>query len=336
MRRQRVTRATVAVVGVAASALFGYLAVRGVDFAAAWRALESMNVWWLAPSLAALAASVAVRVVRWQILFQPDRRPPLVPLGKATLLGLFFNSILPARAGEAARIVALKSYTGTSLAETTGTVVVERVADVTSLLLLLFVLAPWLPHVSWLAAASALAAGCLIAVVALAFVVWRLRTRPLPRLHLLARVPGLNEERVRLIAENALHGMATLASPRQAISVLAWTYGSWLLLGVSFWCLMLGLHLHLSLLAALVVVIAIGLAFIVPSAPAAVGVFEAAGLTALAAYGVDRSHGFAYVLVLHLVNFIPFVLAGVILLADAARHRSAAGRPAMARLRSGP
>jgi glycosyltransferase 2 family protein len=336
MRRQRVTRGTLAIVGVVASVFFGYLAVRGVDFSAAWRALDAMNAWWLVPSLAALAASVAVRVYRWQLLFQPGRRPPFVPLAKATLLGLFFNSILPARAGEAARVFALKSYAGTSLAESTGTVVVERVADVASLLLLLFVLVPWLPHVSWLAAAAAVAAGCLIAIVVLALVVWRLRTRPLPRIHVLARVPGLNEARVQAVAQNVLHGMATLASPRQALAVLAWTYASWFLLGLSFWWLMRGLHLHLSFLAGLLVVIATGLAFIVPSAPAAVGVFEAAGLTALAAYGVDRSHGFAYVLVLHLVNFVPFVVVGLLLLADAARDRGAAGHPAMARVRSGP
>jgi hypothetical protein len=50
-------------------------------------------------------------------------------VGKATVLGYFFNSILPVPAGEAARIVALKHYAGTSRAEATGTVVVERVLD---------------------------------------------------------------------------------------------------------------------------------------------------------------------------------------------------------------
>ena len=82
------------------------------------------------------------------------------------------------------------------------------------------------------------------------------------------------------MTENALHGMETLVSPRQAIAVLAWTYGAWFLLGLSFWFLMFGLHLHLSILAGLLVVITTGLAFIVPSAPSAVGVFEAAGLAA--------------------------------------------------------
>jgi uncharacterized protein (TIRG00374 family) len=313
MRRPSAIRAAVVVGGLAASVVFGYLALRGVKFHATWRALEASNAWWLVPSLAALAASMGVRVVRWRLLFRPEHRPPFVPLAKASVLGLFFNSILPARAGEAARIVALKSYTGTPVAETTATVVVERIADVTSLLLLLFVLVAWLPHVSWLAGDEIVAAGCLVGIVVLGFAVRRLRMRPLPRLAV--RVPGLNEERMRRMTEDALHGMETLVSPHQAVGVLAWTYASWLLLGLSFWFLMVGLHLHLSLLAGLLVVITTGLAFIVPAAPAAVGVFEAAGLSAMSAYAVPRSHAFAYVLVLHLLNFVPFVVAGLLVLA---------------------
>jgi hypothetical protein len=78
---------------------------------------------------------------------------------------------------------------------------------------------------------------------------------------------------------------------------------------------MLGFHLGLPPAAGLLVVIATGLAFIVPAAPAAVGVFEAAGLTALSAYGIARSQAFAYVVVLHLLNFVPFIVAGVVVLA---------------------
>src|SRR3954470_11399388 len=142
--RRRALEVGAVLAGVAVSAVFGWFAVRGVKFDAAWRALRSTNYWWLVPSVAALAASVFLRVVRWQVLFRPDRRPPLAALAKATLLGYFFNSILPARAGEAARIVALKHYAGTSRAEATATVVLERIFDVASLVVLLFVLAPWL------------------------------------------------------------------------------------------------------------------------------------------------------------------------------------------------
>jgi hypothetical protein len=44
----------------------------------------------------------------------------------------------------------------------------------------------------------------------------------------------------------------------------------------------------------------------------------------------------ALIVLLLFVLVIRFVVVGLLLLADAARSRSAAGRPAMARVRSGP
>src|SRR5437764_10273847 len=180
---------------VAVSAAFGYFAVRGIRFSATWHALGASNYWWLLPSLAALAASILLRVVRWQTLFDPTRRPPIRSLTKATIIGFFFNSILPARAGEIARILALKKYAGTSRAETTATVVVERLFDVSSLIVLLFVLLAWLPHVSWLEPAAIVAFVSLAAVFAL-IVFGRLasdRPRPLGA-SLLVKIPGLRDE----------------------------------------------------------------------------------------------------------------------------------------------
>jgi uncharacterized protein (TIRG00374 family) len=171
-----------------------------------------------------------------------------------------------------------------------------------------------LPPVSWLSAAAAVAGGCLLGIVVLGLVVRHVRERPEPAILLLSRLPGLREDTVRRLVRNTLHGLETLVSPRQALGVTAWTYVSWLLLGLSFWFLMIGFDLGLSYLAGLLVVIATGLAFIVPSAPAALGVFEAAGLTVLSAYGVPRSQAFAYVLALHLLNVVPFVLGGVAVL----------------------
>jgi hypothetical protein len=128
--------------------------------------------------------------------------------------------------------------------------------------------------------------------------------------------------------------MEMLVRPGQALGVLVWTFLSWALLAVSFWLLMLGFHLGLSLTAGMLVVIATGLAFIVPAAPAAVGVFEAAGLTALSAYGIPRSHAFAYVLSLHLLNFVPFVVAGVVVLVlDESWRRSVRPVPVAVRSR---
>jgi uncharacterized membrane protein YbhN (UPF0104 family) len=77
---------------------------------------------------------------------------------------------------------------------------------------------------------------------------------------------------------------------------------------------MLAFHLGLPFAASVLVQVAIGLGMILPSAPAAVGVFEGATLIALRAYGLPHATALPYALVYHLVNFIPFVVAGALLL----------------------
>jgi len=61
-------------------------------------------------------------------------------------------------------------------------------------------------------------------------------------------------------------------------------------------------------------VIAINLAMVLPSSPAAVGVFEAATLVALSAYDVPKSEALSAAVVLHLVNLVPYLVAGGIVL----------------------
>jgi hypothetical protein len=90
---------------------------------------------------------------------------------------------------------------------------------------------------------------------------------------------------------------------------------SWVPLALSTWVLMIGFHLGLSLLAGLLVTIATGLSLVLPSSPGAVGVFEAAALVGLKAYGIDKADALSFAIVLHAVNFFPYVLAGAIVLA---------------------
>ena len=306
-------------VGLLVTALFTYIAVRDVRLEEAWQALKSSNYWWLLPSLAVMALFLVIRAVRWRCLFAPVTRPALRPVTSALLIGYLFNNILPARAGEVARVVALNQRAGTSLAETSGTVVIERVYDVLCLLVLLFVTLPWLPPVNWLSAAVYLAivvaAAVVVAIVVLT--IWgdralRVMLRPFQRLSFV-------RERTEAITGSLGQGLAGLRDWRIGVAALAWTLVSWVVLAFSFWFVMLAFDLGLSPVAGLFVVIGVGLAMILPASPASLGVFEAAVVVTLGAYGISDSRALPYALVLHAVNFFPYVLVGVLVL-----HRHAA------------
>jgi uncharacterized protein (TIRG00374 family) len=309
------------------SVLFTYLALRGVRFHDVWEGLRATNYWWLVPALAAFAVATALRALRWSFLFARETRPPLPAVLEATLLGQFFNNVLPVRAGEAARILAINRSAGTSRAEALATIAVERAYDVLALLVLLFVTLPWLPHVAWLRAAGILAVAIVAGLAAVLLIARSHGERALRfLLRPLARLPFASVERTDFAAASLLRGLVGLRRVPLALTSFGLTLVSWFVLGVSAWLLMRGFGLGLSLLAGLLVNIAIGLAMILPSSPAAVGVFEAAVPVALKAYKVPHATALSYALVFHALNFFPYVAVGLVLTNTHAlrlRHRIA-------------
>ena len=324
--RRRWARALLWWAAGAATVGFTYLAIRDVEWDVAWRALQASQWWWIFPSALVMGIGIVVRAVRWSAVFAPETRPPFRAVWDALLVGYFFNTVLPLRAGEAIRIVALNQRARVSRVEALGTVGVERAMDVVALLVLFFAVAAWLPEVSWLRGAAMF--GVVLAVVIAAAVatlaVWGVRPvhavlRPL------ARLRPQSAERVEHAADNLARGLAALRRPRVAAAGFLWTLLSWLVFGLSYWLLMIGFDLDLPPLAGLLVLVATGLAMILPSPPAAVGVFEGAVVVALSAYDVSASHALPYAVVLHLVNAVPFILVGPFVLGGHARQpRSAA------------
>jgi glycosyltransferase 2 family protein len=294
---------------------FAYLAVRDVDFGELGQSLRESNYWWLIPAFLMLALGFFMRVLRWRVLFSPRTSPAVWPTTQALLVGQFFNNVLPLRAGDAARIVALHSLGGPSRAETTVRVVIERFFDVLALLLLLFVGLPWFPEVTWIRAAGILGIALTLALIVAIVVLRVYGERPIRFvLRPLARLPFLFPERVEAAVRNLMQGFIALRSPRLGLVGFLWTLVSWLVLAVSFWFVLLGFDLGLSPAAGLLVVIATALSMIIPSAPAAVGVFEAAAIVALSAYGIPQTHALSYALVVHALNVLPFVVAGLVVL----------------------
>jgi glycosyltransferase 2 family protein len=294
-------RVALGLVALAVTAVFGYIAVRGAHPDDVRRSLREANVWWLLPSLAVLVVANAVRALRWQQLYAPERRPPLAPVSAAMLIGLAVNMLLPLRAGEAARILALGRSAGVSRMETLATVALERVLDVFCLIVLLFAALPLLPEIDWLAPAALLALVLALLLVGLAIV----GERPF---HVLARrVPRLEHA-----WHNVASGLVGLRRPRIAATGFVLTSASWLLVAFSFWLAMLAFDLDLPPVAGLLTLAAVGLSLLLPAAPAALGVFEAAVVIALGAYDVPQSEALSYAFVLHALNLFPYLLAGAI------------------------
>ena len=332
MRHQGLRRLAFAT-GIAVSTAFAYLAVRDVDFHLFWTTLQDGRYWILLPALGVLAVGLFVRALRWRVLFVKEHRPPLSIVASSLLVGYLFNSILPARAGEAARVVVLHQRAKTSRFEALATVVVERVLDVLVLLALLFATTPVIPESTWMRE-GAVVGGVLFVVLTALLVLLALHGLGAARVMLrpLALLPNVTLAQTERAAANLVRGLVVFRRPEIALQAVALTAISWIVIAASFWLCFLALRVDQGFEAALLVVIAVNLAMVLPSAPAGLGVFHAATVLTLSAFGVDRAQALSYAVVVHALNFLPLIVVGYAVLyrhtAAVRRSSGAAAEPA--------
>jgi hypothetical protein len=166
------------------------------------------------------------------------------------------------------------------------------------------------PAVGWLVPALAVGAAAATVLALGAVVALRPGIGATRAIGLLSRLPGVRAHWVRKAIAGATAGLEAVRSVRAAAAAVVVTAASWLALAVSTWLLLLGTELRLDAGAALLVVVATNLVLVMPSAPAALGAFEAATIAALTAYDVGRAEALSFALVLHALNALPYLPLG--------------------------
>jgi uncharacterized protein (TIRG00374 family) len=135
-------------VGVIISAVFIWLALRGLHLPDVWASLRSADYVWLIPSVAVYFLAVGARTWRWDYLLRPIKQIPLRRLFPVVVIGYMGNNVYPFRAGELLRAVVLRQREGVSVSSSLATIVVERVFDGLVMLLFVFVALPFAPLAS--------------------------------------------------------------------------------------------------------------------------------------------------------------------------------------------
>src|SRR5262252_1959581 len=126
---------TVIVLALAAGLVL--LFVRNVDFRLVVSEILRARLPWLATSLAMTFISLVIRSFRWQYLLEPLGRASFGNAFRATAVGFAASSILPARAGEVIRPYFLARHENMTATGAFATIILERVLDVLTVLVLL-------------------------------------------------------------------------------------------------------------------------------------------------------------------------------------------------------
>ncbi len=301
------------------SALFLWLALRGLGLQDVGAALADAQLGWLFPGVAVYFVGVWARAWRWHYLLRPVKPVSTRTMFPIVAIGYMGNNIYPARAGEVLRAVVLKRREGIPVSASLATVIVERIFDGVVMLGFVFLN---LPRLAAMTADSgfvgniqqaAVWGAAVFALALLAFLLAAMFPGPAGRIGLLA-VERLTPERLhhRLlgILGKFLDGLASLRSPAGALMVFITSVVIWLLETGKYWFVMHAFPFEVDFFTLMLMNGIVNLATTLPSAPGYVGTFDAPGIAVLAAAGVDRALAAGYTLVLHVALWLPITALG--------------------------
>jgi uncharacterized protein (TIRG00374 family) len=298
--------------GMVISAVFLWLAVRGIAWNEFVTTLARTHWVYLVPGVLFTMLGHFSRSVRWKYMMDPIKRCHIGPLWSATAIAFMVNNLLPARLGELVRALAIGRSERVSRSASFATIVYERVVDVFVLIVLLWYCMVTISGPPWLARSAEILIVFNVALFALLFAMvrWRLRFRSLLDRAMRA-LPPETRRRLHVSADSFVDGLGVVTRPRSAAPIVLYSVAVWgcAVLGVYFCVLAFGLEV--PFVASLFLIVTISLGSMIPSAPAFLGTMQYACVIGLAAFGVQRADALAYSAVYHATQFFPITIAGL-------------------------
>jgi phosphatidylinositol alpha-mannosyltransferase len=279
--------------------------------------LATASPGWIALALVLMSLAMAMRSVSWQQTLRaalPDTPMPWGPVVRALMIGVMASALVPARIGEPSRVLVLSrrlhGRTSHLVPIVAGTVFSQTLINLLALAILLVVSLTSVPLASGHVASIAIALALPLAVCLL--VVLGPRLLRLGRRSRWSRVARAAEAIERLLAL-ARQGLVVFARPRYGSTAVGFQLLAWALQWLACYMviLALGLQSQTGLAAAAAILLAVNLSAVLPATPSNVGVFQAACLVVLAAYGVGAGEGLAYGIILQAVEVVTALALGV-------------------------
>ncbi|MEY2516673.1 MAG: phosphatidyl-myo-inositol alpha-mannosyltransferase, partial [bacterium] len=269
---------------------------------------------WVVFALGLMCFSMVLRGVAWHAILRaalPRARVRLVDALQGTFIGVLMSATLPARLGEPARAFVVARRTGNPrehMPVVLGTIVSQTLLNVLALVALGVTMFSTVDLFTHHSALLLVAIAPLLVVISLITVPALLRSGTTSRFSRVAALLG--QARRALVQVRA--GLRVFTRPRLGGTAAFAQLTAWAVQWMSCYVLLvaLGLDDRAGLGAAAAVLFAVNVTAVLPATPSNLGVFQAACVAVLGAYGVGAADALAYGIILQAVEIATAIVMG--------------------------
>jgi uncharacterized protein (TIRG00374 family) len=252
--------------------------------------------------------SLVIRASLWRTLL--EERATLTRSFFIINIGYMLNNLFPLRMGEIGRAVFMGGATRLSPFHVLSTIVIERAFDLVMAAILVLSTLPLALGQDWMRPVATVTLVVVVGMLVVLFLMARYRgqvhtisTRLGQRWHLVQKyiIPQVDA---------LLEGLQALTSPRRFILVLFLVVFNWAIWILMYFVGIRALVSNAPLWWAMFADSLLALGVAIPSAPAALGVYEASMVAALSILGVAYTSALAYAFLMHFIQFVITAIFG--------------------------
>jgi phosphatidyl-myo-inositol alpha-mannosyltransferase len=312
----RTVRRGVVAVGALGGTALAALALQRIGVESIGRAIVAATPIWVLVAFALMCASMLLRAEAWHAILRaalPGARVRRRDTARATMVGVLMSATLPARLGEPSRALILSRRLGRMRERfplVLGTMVSQTLLNLLALTLLGIVMFGTVGI--FRGGEDALVIATIAPVVVLGLVLaapWLLRRGKPSRFQRVQQAVAA----VRAALLQVRSGLEVFRRPRLGGWAATTQLSAWAIQWLACYLLLvaLGLDERAGLGAAAAVLFAVNVTAALPATPSNLGVFQAACVAVLSAYGVGKTDALAYGIILQAVEIATAVAMGM-------------------------
>ena len=300
------------ILSILISLLFLYLAIRQIDFQAAWDHIQDANLALLALGLVIWLFGYVVRMWRWQIFLAPFSKVRSLDAFRAVMAGFAVNNTFPFRAGELFRAYVLnKMDKKVPVSAGFATIIGDRIFDGLSVVILTIVGATALNTPLW-AKRAMIASSILFVVVFLIFFILVGSTKKRERFFVFVRRIFHFKIFTKIfdLTESFIDGLTAMSSISTVIKIFITSLIIWLIEASFYYLSALSFGIEISFIQSCFLMGILNLGVMIPAAPGGIGTFEFITVESLKLIGVSSSLAFGYGVVSHVLQNGSVIIIG--------------------------
>jgi uncharacterized protein (TIRG00374 family) len=290
-----------------------YFFFTNVDINKLWLNMIATPPWAIASVVVLTICTLWLRSVRWNVMLPQTPRASRRDLFGIVMISFMINNFIPARIGEAARVVLLWKRNNFTLGASVGSVLLERIFDTVVFLSFLFIPLFFLPSLrgNSLAFKFAVPLAAIVAAVLCVLVFYALAPAWVKSIgrKLLPLFPEKIRPKIISISGDLVSNLDWIFSPKKCFAVFILSIAIVSCHAVMF--LFLGNDKNFGLLSGMFGAASAALGAAVPLAPGYFGTLHAAVQKGLVMTGCEANKAGAIAAIYHTVSYLTVSIVGL-------------------------